>query len=217
MPEPLADVSAVLKQLRTVAGFTVTEVADFLGIPRTSYDHYEKRYKKRYLPFDLADKLAGLFATRGIDPGDVFALTGADVAVEALLHMPPGLGEAEAARYDPEPSDHAVIQALYPGRANADLWEIKSRALDLAGWLPGDIAIVDLGRSDWRPGDVVCATLHDFHAGTSVTVFRIYDPPHLLSASTDPQFRKPLSSDLDNPHIRGLVVAGYRRRPPSVS
>jgi AraC-like DNA-binding protein len=58
-----------------------------------------------------------------------------------------GFEEAELYVYDPA-NDTAdipgVIEALRAGRHSVAAWRLKTRALELAGYLPGDIVVVDV-------------------------------------------------------------------------
>jgi SOS-response transcriptional repressor LexA len=65
-----------LKLLREQAGISMRAVAEHLGWSITRYQHYEDRYRRRFLPIELARALADLFATRGIEQATVMELAG---------------------------------------------------------------------------------------------------------------------------------------------
>jgi transcriptional regulator with XRE-family HTH domain len=197
------DLPAQLKRLRKRAGMTVRDVAAELDLPHTSYAHYESpRYKKPYLPLDLAERLAVLFERHGIGRAEVLALAGlADGAGSALT-----LAD-EAVPYDGDLPEASPL----PLRHATDFWEIRGRALDLAGLLPGDVVAVDLRQSEFKAGDVVCAQIYDWQKGSATTVFRVYEPPYLIALSTDPQHRKPVLVDGEQVLLKGRVVASFRR------
>ncbi len=66
-----------LKALRLEAGLSMAAVARHLGFSHASrYQHYEDRFKRGYLPLELAERLSPLFAQSGIDPVEVMALAG---------------------------------------------------------------------------------------------------------------------------------------------
>src|SRR5512145_1844898 len=50
----VSEVARRLKELREQAGLTMRSVSDALGWSLTRYQHYEDRYKRKYLPFELA-------------------------------------------------------------------------------------------------------------------------------------------------------------------
>lgn len=78
--KPGGQVSAAarrLKELRTEAGLSMAAVARQLGFRHASrYQHYEDRFKRPYLPVELAERLAPLFAQAGIASDKVMALAG---------------------------------------------------------------------------------------------------------------------------------------------
>src|SRR5690349_24972432 len=65
-----------LKMLRERAGLSMRAVSEALGWTLTRYQHYEDRYRRTYLPLELARQLGDLFAQRGVPSADVLALAG---------------------------------------------------------------------------------------------------------------------------------------------
>lgn len=120
--------------------------------------------------------------------------------------------EAEPFQHGPDTSPVARMVEAATGRANGvDPWRLKSRAIEAAGYLPGDILIVDLN-ADPSPGDVVCAQIYEWGRGQAETVFRVYEPPALVSATADATLRKPYIVDGDRVVIKGVVIAAVRPR-----
>src|SRR5690606_19587174 len=75
----MAEISQVarrLKALRERTGLSMRAVADALDWTLTRYQHYEDRYKRAYLPVELARELAELFGRHGVDPRQVMELAG---------------------------------------------------------------------------------------------------------------------------------------------
>jgi transcriptional regulator with XRE-family HTH domain len=126
--------------------------------------------------------------------------------------LPRGFAESEAQPFIATPGDPlvAAVQALCGGRSGCDPWVMKSRALELAGYLPGDILIVDLNAMP-REGEAVCAQIYDRDGGAE-TVFRVLETPFLVAATTDPALRRPQLVDNDRVALRGTVVASLRPR-----
>jgi hypothetical protein len=131
---------------------------------------------------------------------------------------PAGLGEAEAVRFNYDASSDAIarnvdraVRELTSGRNGRDAWVIQGYALELAGFLPGDIVIVDMNITP-QPRDIVCAQLYDWTGGKAETVFRLYDPPFLLIHSVRFGSQKPVLVDDDRVVIRGVVDGLLRRR-----
>jgi hypothetical protein len=129
-----------------------------------------------------------------------------------------GFGEPEAVPYQYEDMGSALdsnvdraVRELTRGRNGRDPWVIQSHALELAGLLPGDIVIVDLNLQP-KPKDVVCAQLYDWSGTKAETVFRIYEPPYLLTNSLRFGTQKPVPVDGREVVIKGVVDGLFRRR-----
>lgn len=101
----------------------------------------------------------------------------------------------------------AALVGNDPARAP---WVLKSRALEVEGFRPGDVLVVDLNASA-QAGDVVCAQIYDWqnHAATQ-TVFRVYEAPFLISAGYDRSDRKPRLVDGETVVIKGVVTGMVR-------
>lgn len=75
-----------LKVLRSRAGLSIREVAQALGMEHgSSYQHYEDRFKKAYLPLDLIQKLVPIFAPGGVEPAELYALAGVNAGGDRPL------------------------------------------------------------------------------------------------------------------------------------
>lgn len=128
-----------------------------------------------------------------------------------------GFGE-DAAPYTPDAKDPlaAAVAALRGNSPAIAAWTLKTRALELAGYLPGDVVLVDLGNVVPAPGDVVCAQIYDWQRMRAETVMRVYEraaPVDLLVArSADPAFGAPLVVDGERVVIKGVVLP-HRLRP----
>lgn len=55
-----------LKSLRKEAGLSVRAMAKALDMGATSYQHYEDRYKKRYLPFEMIERAGRILLSNGV-------------------------------------------------------------------------------------------------------------------------------------------------------
>ncbi len=120
--------------------------------------------------------------------------------------------EAEPIRLEASSPLDAVVAALTRGRNNVDPWTLRSRALEGAGYRPGDILLVALDETPLA-GDVVCAQLYDWASNRAETVFRIFQPPYLVAASPDPGLMRPHVVDDGAVQIRGVVINTIRNRP----
>jgi len=72
----ISEAARRLKELREQAGLTMRAVSEALGWSLTRYQHYEDRYKRRFLPFELARDLEAIFAPHGVESGAVLQLAG---------------------------------------------------------------------------------------------------------------------------------------------
>ena len=126
-----------------------------------------------------------------------------------------GFTESDALAYDPDAGDDGAIaiaiEAMVAGHNNIDPWVLTSDALELAGYLAGDVLIVDLNAEPKR-GDVVCAQVYNWASGASETVFRIYEPPNLVAATMKRKMYRPVQVDNENTLIRGVVTTTLRPR-----
>jgi Peptidase S24-like len=87
-----------LKVLRSRAGLSIREVAQALGMEHgSSYQHYEDRFKKAYLPLDLIQKLAPIFAPGGVEAAELYALAGVSAGGDRPLAPAVGRRGADGA------------------------------------------------------------------------------------------------------------------------
>lgn len=114
------------------------------------------------------------------------------------------------AEYKASPLGKLLALALH-NRPNAAPWLLNTHALETAGYLQGDIVIVDAGVAP-RAHDAVCAQVLD-HAGGAETVFRIFEPPVLTGANLNVGARpRPLLVDGTQVSIAGVVTDLFRTR-----
>jgi lambda repressor-like predicted transcriptional regulator len=130
-----------------------------------------------------------------------------------MLKKETGFSEGDSDAYIPSHNDplKAAIEAFIDERDSVDPWVIKTRILEMIGFLPGDIAFVDLNGVP-HAGDVVYAQVYDWRTMTAETIVRIFEPPFLVSASLDVKSRKPTLVDSDNVVIKGVVIGMIRPR-----
>jgi phage repressor protein C with HTH and peptisase S24 domain len=103
------------------------------------------------------------------------------------------------------------IEHIIEKSENQTLWILNNRALDLVGYLPGDIVIVDDAVTP-RARDIVVIVRIE-QAGIGEALIRMYDPPYFLTETADANARKkPLLMDHDRFAIIGTVVQLVRYR-----
>lgn len=93
-----------------------------------------------------------------------------------------------------------------------DCWLVQSRVLDLAGYMPGDLLIVDHSVQP-VPGDAVVAVLHEFGAKGPEHRLRLFRAPYLMAKTTDPAVdEEPFYVDGRRVAIMGVVTKTLRIR-----
>lgn len=141
----------------------------------------------------------------GLPGPEVYLLpNAAGFSEEASAYKPAG------AKGDDAITARLIAQAI-KDRPNAAAWLLKSRAIEGAGYLPGDILIADSTALP-QAGDIVCAQIYDLRQGTAETVFRLFEPPYLIAASNETSLRKPLLVDNDRIIVMGTVTETFRPR-----
>ncbi|MBN9078244.1 MAG: hypothetical protein J0H84_18705 [Rhizobiales bacterium] len=144
-----------------------TAVARLSGVPiQTLRNHMGGRTKKA--PLEDLRKVADAL---GLSSSWLMALDRDETTGFAEGDVAPYSGDLPALE---EPLAHAR------GR-----WRIMSRALDLAGILPGDIVEFDLNDMQPPRGTVVVAQHYRPDRPQADTVLRVYEPPVLLVRTTD--------------------------------
>lgn len=195
-----------LQAVKSRTGWTPTRIARESGLTPTTILRFDNRDPK--YPNALSAQTMSQIAQ-----GTGVAVT-ADLLGEHAVSPSMQLRESEAAPYRHDPADplEAAIKAMQALRNGLDPWELRSPALVDAGYLPGDVLMVDLN-AEARAGDVVCAQLYRWAESKAETVFRIFETPgFLLSASRDPVLRRPVMVDGENTVIKGVVTHMLRRR-----
>jgi transcriptional regulator with XRE-family HTH domain len=130
---------------------------------------------------------------------------------EALTGMPagarPGFAETDLAPYDAAPGGAAGKVETNHGR-----WRITSDVLDMEGFRVGDVLDFDMGLEP-RAGDVVVAQVYNMARGTAETLLRLYQPPFLLTRSSDRRIdARPLYVDGERVVVMGTFVRLIRER-----
>jgi hypothetical protein len=75
-PMHVSWVATELRALRDRAGINKKGMAAALGMPFSSYQHYEDRYKEAYFPGDFVLRLMPILTAKGIPPEEIAALAG---------------------------------------------------------------------------------------------------------------------------------------------
>jgi transcriptional regulator with XRE-family HTH domain len=125
----------------------------------------------------------------------------------------PHLAEQEAVPYRAQSNGPLapILTLLATQHRAVDPWLLQTDALELAGYLRGDVLLVDLNAQP-HAGDIVCAQLYRWSEGRAETVFRLFEPPYLVAMTRDPEMRKPALVDNDRVIVKGVVILTLRAR-----
>lgn len=129
----------------------------------------------------------------------------------------PGFAEQEATPFDWQGAEAAhkgtLAAAFGFNRPGAEVWAVRGRSMDLAGYLDGDAIVVDRTRAERaKAGDDVLAQVYDFATGSARTVFRRYDPPFIYAVSTELAELKPYLVDGERVVIVGVITFTWRMK-----
>jgi len=195
-------IRAWLKEAISQAGGSAAALAKRAGLADTTITRF---LKHEDAPMPSSRTLSKIAHAAGLKPIGFSSDTAAALDV-------PGVAEPEALQFDmeeAEPRQTRLVRAAIGDRQAADPWILKTVALKLAGYMPGDIVIVDLVQSA-RAGSAVCAQIYDWRQNSAETVFRIYEPPFLVAASDNPVMRRPRLVDNENVIIKGVITEVLR-------
>lgn len=191
---------AWVKAIMSFKGWTQTDLARHAGLdPSTLSRFFREVNPGATLQTHTVDKIA---AVGGIPPFQT-----------EPPQLPRGFAEQEAVPLQggiPDDVTSRAVIAAKGGKNGLDPWVLKTRVLETAGYLPGDILMVDLN-GEPEDGDVVCAQIFD-RLDRPETIFRIYEEPYLVAASHDPLLRRPFHLSKDQVMVRGVVVTSIRPR-----
>lgn len=129
--------------------------------------------------------------------------------------LPAGLVEGDATGFSEAELSPFLSEVSAPPKTpdhNHGRWQLNSLVLNLEGFRPGDILDFRLGEKAQR-GDIVVAQIRDTKRGTAETVLRLYQPPFLLTRSSDESVDpSPVMVDDENVYIMGVFDMMVRRR-----
>jgi SOS-response transcriptional repressor LexA len=225
--------SRQLKQLRQRAGLSIREVAQALGMEHgSSYQHYEDRFKRPFLPLELVMKLVPLFEAGGVEAGELYALAGIDAIGErpSLPARPPAGGNGRSIRIE-ELDVRASAGAGLLGENEKVIaeWQVPSegvrgystapanelRIITVMGdsmepaLQPGQRVLVDTG--DRKPSPPGIFVVWD---GLGLVIKRVQmvphsEPPRVRITSDNAKY-EPYERTLDEAYIQGRVIGQWR-------
>lgn len=197
------------KQQQKKVGVTAKDIADEMGRSRTIISHIYTGRQRMSLEW------AKVFAKVLDAPLDEVLRRAGSLTDKDTKELVPGFSEGDVTPFeikdDRDQPAQEIARSLGGGRPGVDVWSVKSDALVLAGYLPGDALLVDTHQADRvRAGDTVIAQVYDAKNGTASTVLRKYQPPALISASASNIDQSVKIVDGVNVLIRGKVIASWR-------
>lgn len=196
-PDRDAQVRAWLQWLQQLTGLKTTPLAKEAGLSPSTLLRAMDEDNPVSLEWRSINKIVNKFNVAG---PDTFQMQGS-YAPHTAVRI--GFSDMELEKYTAE------MQSLTPTQGR---WQVRTRALELAGYLPGDNLIADSIEIPRAEDVVIAQHLHTGKPGAD-TVLRLYDPPYLLTATLDEHAkRKPLLVDNANVSIWGVVVKSWRER-----
>lgn len=197
------EVRAWLRAILVHLGWTGTELARRMGKPPSTIN--------RFLNDPDATHVLSIKTLKGIEEKTGYAPLKYPDAMR-----PRGFGESDATPFDANATSGDValdgaVRALCLDKPGVDPWILRSTALDAIGFLPGDVMIVSLNERP-RAGDIVCAQVYDWGRARAETVFRVYEPPYLMAATTSKELLRPHVVDDERVVIKGVMLQSLRPR-----
>lgn len=183
-----------LQRVCDSTGLTVSAIAKKAGV---SDSNLRKLMREPDWPHPLSDAVKR----------KISAATGVPLPGEQRPRQVPGLAEPDVRHYQPGPAE----EIPFSGRNGADWWSVETKLLNLEGYMPGDLVLVDLNETP-RSGDVVVAQVTQSGNGKVETVFRKYEPPFLTCRTTEASYPRPELVDGERVIVMGVVVSAWRKR-----
>lgn len=198
------------KKLQKKAGLTSHDLGEAIQRDRSVVSRLINGGQRMTL--EQAQIFADLLGVPLAEMIDRAGLANATVAQQ----LAPGFAEADVMFMPPEGTAipapcKGIASALGGDRPGIDVWRVKSGAMMLAGYMPGDWFLLDTHQSErTKVGDIVVAQIYNNREGTATTVLRRFEPPVLIAASLDPADQRAHLVDGVNVVIRGKVIASWR-------
>lgn len=185
-----------IRELRERKRITLEALAEKVGVTHGYLSRIERG--KRGLSIPMAERIAMALDVHtsdvaGLKPDDEPAKGGFKEDVEPYT---PGAGE---------------FRILAPKGENIVPWKVKGASLDRAGVLPGTVVFVNISAETVEQMKPLAKVLAQRFKpdGTAATELRQFLPPSLLVTNSHNDNREPLDMDVDDVHVRGIIVGKY--------
>lgn len=140
-------------------------------------------------------------AAYGVPGPEIFAAAGGRF---------PGMSEADPV--DPgalPPRMRRLVEAFAGNSATISAWALTTAALEMEGYLPGDLVFLDTARDGpLVDGTVACLQSYDFDTSTTRTVWRVYRWGAFHSARVARRQDEPIPAT--GAAIKGIVIGAAR-------
>jgi transcriptional regulator with XRE-family HTH domain len=227
-----SDFASPVERFRVFISSSTANAVRLRGLPATRGGHMGRQKSRTEeaaaTRAQVREWLQALMARHKVKPIDIHRDTGVNTAtiyrllreqndpgMDTIMRIaerygapPPGAGapghlaESEAAPWEGPPPAGEGETLL----ANQSWWRIGSRALELAGVLPGDFALLDQ-TAPARAGDIVIAQIYDFERGSAETKVRFFDGIYLQTRTMDHSVdERPIMVDGERAAIAGRIV-----------
>jgi phage repressor protein C with HTH and peptisase S24 domain len=216
--EKEASVPERLRILRERSGLSGREIARRLRVPSSTYQHLESRFKKRYLPLDMAERIATAMAGTPVSREEVFALSGLEVGPEKKGRRNPHLIQiSDVSGHTKVGPFHGYESSAYSLAFPADYLAKLTRAL------PKDLLIISVHGDSMAPtlvdDDVVIvdasktnvdyAGLFAIRMGEALQVKRLVrsaTKDHITAISDNRSLYDPVDCPVNDVQVIGKVI-----------
>lgn len=192
--------SSQIELVRKRRGLSRQAVADRVGTSMQTIYRLERGEQR--VTTDWLERLAGAL---DVEPAELLG-----DAPESLQSPAKPQVAAPSRSKDDELDWDRVTETVLPNVEMRDTFTMQGDALEHLNIMDGDHLIIER-KARPAPGDVVVIE-HFGVAPTPQKLARVYDPPFLISYSTDPKARKPILIESAQVRILGIVRAVMRLR-----
>ncbi len=192
-----------IRHVRTLAGLTQKMFGERLSVTSQAVSQWERNEPVSFANLSKISEFTGAsFDWLRTGAGSPPAPGASQIDTSAPAPQHPHSVHEEAVPYSPERAPRSLrdaIEFFQKDRPDTHAFIVKSNVLGAANIQPGDVVVMDRSLADFaKAGDVVRAQVLD-DVGGATTIFRIFQPPYLVTG------KEPLS-DAPGEHVDGENV-----------